>query len=147
MIRSHSCLTNGFHIVHETTREFVNKLPISDHKENDPTLCIIVFSLHISILKHPQSVHNHTVQYSNINVSPLLTFHEGTRLMAADGYLFKHIDLKDKDRFQIANNVCHIFYLLILVKPLQKLDKHRMCFLLTQENCMKEVLSFHSVED
>lgn len=113
MIRSHSCLTNGFHIVHETTREFVNKLPISDHKENDPTLCIIVFSLHISILKHPQSVHNHTMQCSNINVSPLLTFHEGTRLMAADGYLFKHIDLKDKDRFQIANNVCHIFYLLI----------------------------------
>lgn len=73
MIRSHSCLTNGFHIVHETTREFVNKLPISDHKENDPTLCIIVFSLHISILKHPQSVHNHTMQCSNINVSPLLT--------------------------------------------------------------------------
>lgn len=36
---------------------------------------------------------------------------------------------------------------LVTSKTSAKLDKHRMCFLLTQENCMKEALSFHSVED
>lgn len=100
-----------------------------------------------SILKHPQSVHNHTVQCSNVNVSPLLTFHEGTQLMAADGYLFKHIDLKDKRQIPDWKQcMSHILPPdLVTYKTSAKLDKHRGVFFIDPRK-LHEKKFFHYIQ-
>lgn len=147
MIRSYSCLTNGFHIVHETTREFINKLPIRDHTENDPALCIIVFSLHIAFSNILKVYTTTLCKCSNVNVSPLLTFQEGTQLMAADGYLFKHIDLKDKRQIPDWKQcMSHILPPdLVTYKTSAKLDKHRDVFFIDPRK-LHEKKFFHYIQ-